>query len=289
MDKYLEKLDPLPRASIAILGGTFLNDLLFGTEIIKGYSEVETPVGLSPRIYYGESIDVPFYYIHFHGEGKWLETWLALRDLGVTEAIGGATAGAINPLLKTGDFIVPSDFLDKNIDRVSNIPVEYLAHPSHAICRFNPPFDETLRKFLVEESRNVVREDPALGEINVFDGGVVLQSRFGRFETIAEIDAYRGEGGDLVTHNLTTEIVFARQLGIHFAALNLISNPAEGVAPWTLDSLTDVYRRLNPVTWKILERVLPRIAAIPDDQVRTLAGQREHPPLSYLAAIAEDS
>ncbi len=288
MDDHLKKISPFPAAKIAVLGGTFLNDLLFGTDILKGYTEVKTPAGTSPRIYYGESTEIPFYYVHFHGEGKWLETWIALRDLGVTEAIGGATAGGINQLLKTGDFIIPSDFLDKNIDRVSNVPVEYLADPRHALCRFNPPFDETLRKLLLEETRSVIRGDTTLPDINVIDGGVVLQSRFGRFETVAEIDGYRREGADLVTHNLTTEIVFARQLGIHFAALNVISNPAEGVAPWTLDSLTDVYRRLNPVSWKILEGLLPRIAAIPTDQERTLVGQREHPPLSYLDAITDE-
>lgn len=88
-----------------------------------------------------------------------------------------------------------------------------------------------LRSFLVDETRTVIRENSELSDINVIDGGVVLQSRFGRFETVAEINAYRGEGADLITHNLTTEIVFAKQLGIHFAALNIISNPAEGVAP----------------------------------------------------------
>ncbi len=288
MDKHLKVLSPFPSAKIAVLGGTFINDLLFGTEILLGYTEVETPLGLSPRIYYGESTEIPFYYVHFHGEGKWLETWIALRDLGVTEAIGGATAGGINPLLKTGDFIIPNDFLDKNIDRTSNIPVEHLADPRHALCRFNPPFDETLRKLLLAETRYVIRNEAALTDVNVVDGGVVLQSRFGRFETVAEIDGYRREGADLVTPNLTTEIVFARQLGIHFAALNIISNPAEGVAPWTLDSLTEVYKRLNPISWTILERLLPKIAKIPSDQERTLTGQREHPPLSYLDAIKDD-
>ncbi|MDG2169098.1 MAG: hypothetical protein P8L44_14365 [Opitutales bacterium] len=282
MDTHLNELSPLPPAKIAILGGTFLNDYLFGTDLMQGYSIVNTSVGSSPKIYYGESGNVPFYYVHFHGEGKWLETWLALRDLGVKEAIGGATAGGISPLLKTRDYVIPVDFMDKNVDRVSNIPEEYLEDPSHALCRFTPPYDETLRSFLVEETRSVIRSNPELNDINVVDGGRLLQSRFGRFETVAEIEAYRSQGADLITHNLTTEVVFAKQLGIHYAWMNIISNPAEGVAPWTFESLADVYLHLNPVTWQILERVLPRIAAIPEDAPRTIDTQREHPPLSYL-------
>lgn len=279
----LPELAELPPAKIAILGGTFLNDYLFGTSILSGQAVVKTAAGLSPTIYYGNSDGVPFYYVHFHGEGKWLETWLALRDLGVTNALGGATAGGINPLLNVRDFLVPDDFLDKNTDRLANVPVEHLADPSHALCRFVPPFDETLRGLLIEESRAVIRGDAELSDINVFDKGVVLQSRFGRFETVAEIAAYRAQGADVVTHNLTTEVVFAKQLGIHFAALHIISNPAEGVAPWAFASLEDIYLQLNPVAWRIVERVLPKIDAIPPDQSRTLDGQREHPPLSYLA------
>lgn len=283
MDIDVPELTEAPAATIAVLGGTHLNDYLAATDCLAGYVVVETAAGSSPRVYCGNSQGTPFFYVHFHGEGKWLETWLALRDLGVTEALGGATAGGINALLKPRDFVIPSDFLDKNTDRIANVPVEHLADPSHALCRFVPPFDETLRELLIEESQAVIREQPGLADINLFPSGVVLQSRFGRFESVAEIAAYRTQGADLVTHNLTTEIVFAKQLGIHYAALHIVSNPAEGVAPWSFDSLSDIYRDLNPVTWQILERVLPRIAAIPPDRQRTLDGQREHPPLSYMA------
>lgn len=285
MNDQLPELKKLPSATIAVVGGTHLNDYLAVTNCLAGYAVVETAAGLSPKIYFGECAGVPFYYVHFHGEGKWLETWLALRDLGVTDALGGATAGGINPLLKPRDFVIPSDFLDKNIDRIANVPVEYLANPSHALCRFVPAFDETLRALLIEESRAVIREQPDLSDINVFAEGVVLQSRFGRFETVAEINAYRLQGADVVTHNLTTEIVFAKQLGIHYAALHVVSNPAEGVAPWSFESLSDIYLQLNPVTWQILERVLPRISTISPTTIRTLDGQREHPPLSYVDLV----
>lgn len=58
-------------------------------------------------------------------------------------------------------------------------------------------------------------------------------------------------GGDLVTHNVGTEAVYARQMGIHFAALQSISNPAEGVRPFTIaEEMSDgarISRRAVPV------------------------------------------
>lgn len=279
--------EALPEAKIAVVGGTHLNDYIFTTGLLEGSGVIETAAGASPEIHFGKVGEVPFYYIHFHGEGKWLETWIALRDLGVTDVIGGATAGGITRLLNVGDILIPDDFLDRNIDRMDRIPEEHLADPSHALCRFTPPCDKTLRDILIEETRSVVGSDADYSGINVFDRGTVIQSRFGRFESAAEIAEYAKSGADVVTHNLVTEIIFAKQLGIHFAAMHVVSNPAEGVAPWTFESLSDVYLKLNPMCWKTIEAAIPRIAAIPEDAVRTLDGQREHPPLSYREALAK--
>ena len=72
-------VDDFPKAKIAVVGGTFMNDaLLKKRELIKGSFTVKTKVGVSPTIYACESAGIPFYYIHGHGEGKWVETWAAL-------------------------------------------------------------------------------------------------------------------------------------------------------------------------------------------------------------------
>lgn len=275
----------IPKAQIAVVGGTHLNDYIFTTDLLEVSFVVQTGAGESPQIHFGRVGETPFYYVHFHGEGKWLETWLALRDLGVTEVIGGATTGGISRLLNVGDILIPDDFIDRNVDRIDRIPGQYLADPSHALCRFTPPCDASLRKILIEEAWAAVRSDEAFCRTNIIERGTVIQSRFGRFETKAEIAEYAKLGADVVTHNLVTEMIFAKQLGIHFAAMHVVSNPAEGVAPWSFDSLADVYLKLNPMCWKAIEAAIPRIAAIAKDEPRTLDSQREHPPLSYRDAL----
>ena len=60
----------------------------------------------------------------------------------------------------------------------------------------------------------------------------------------AEIRMMRGMGADMVSHNVVTEAIYARQLGMHFAVLNSVSNPATGVKPYTYEDMQDSVARI---------------------------------------------
>ncbi|KAF0094653.1 MAG: 5'-methylthioadenosine phosphorylase [Puniceicoccaceae bacterium 5H] len=279
-------LDQLPlieapdKVCIALIGGTHLNDAIERDGGLEGRFTVETPEGTSPPFYLGQYEEVPYIYVHFHGDNQWLQTWLGLHQLGVRNVLTGATAGGIHPAYRLFDLVVPDDFGDLNIDRPTGIPLQYLEGPTFAFPRFTPPMDATLRQILIEEARKTVRARRELDDISIHPVGSVWQARGGRFETASEIRALRQQGADLVTLNVATEITYARQLGLHLACLNVISNPAEGVGDWTWDTIRQVYRRLNPICTEIMLRCLPRIAAIPADAPRSGDTLREHPPFT---------
>lgn len=268
-----------PKARIAIIGGTFLNDILLDSGWLKSEFTIETKVGRSPVIHYGEVDGVAFYYVDGHGRGKWLETWVALHDLGVKEAIGGATAGGINRAMKTRDFVVPHDVIDFNTDRPKMIPPGSLGESGFVLARLTPAVDPLIHAILVEETRAVVRPERGLDDINIHNQGVVVQAAGGRFESAAEIAYFKQIGGDVVTMNVGTEISYARQVGINYACLIIVSNPAEGIAPWGWDSLTGVYEKLNPVALAIVRRSLPRLANLPSVG-RVGDGLRVHPEMT---------
>ncbi|HEY5752129.1 MAG TPA: hypothetical protein VIT21_03180 [Chthoniobacterales bacterium] len=269
----------VPKAKIAIIGGTYLNDILLDSGLLKKKFTIETKVGTSPTIHYGESDGVPFYYVHGHGEGKWLPTWVALHDLGVKEAVGGATAGGINTLMTTYDFVVPDDLIDFNTDRPKMIPPGTLSETGIILARLTPPMDPLIRDILIEETRKIIRADRAFDDINIHEKGVIIQAAGGRFETAAEIHYFRQIGGDLVTMSVGSEISYARQAGVNYACLVIISNPAEGIAPWSFDSLPKVYERLNPVSLAVLRAALPRLAELPAEG-RVGDGLRIHPEMT---------
>lgn len=274
-------VNDFPKAKIAVVGGTFINDaLLKKPGLVKGHFTVKTKVGESPKIYYGEVAGIPFYYVHAHGEGKWLETWAALYDLGVRDAIGGATAGGINPAMKLYDYVVPHDFIDLNIDRPLSMPqIVYHDPKSIPLPRYVPAMDPLLRDILIEETRKAVRAKHDYDDIQLHEQGIVVQARGGRFETASEIRMFRQWGGDVVTMNVGSEMAYARMMGINYAALLAISNPAEGVGEWDWETIKKVYPRLNPLSLNIVLAAIPRIAAI-GDQPRVGDGLRMHPEMT---------
>ena len=209
----------------------------------------------------------------------------SLKEMDVQEVVTGASAGGVNRAMRQSDYVIPDDFIDQNIDRPPALPVKYLDGPSFAFPRFVPALDETLREILIDSSRSTLRAKRELDDVSLHPVGCVCQARGGRFESISEIQALRQQGADLVTHNVVTEFIYARQLGIHCAALMLISNPAEGIRPWSWKDLHQTYQRLNPVSVEILRDALPKIAAIPPQQPRTQDPLREHPPLSYKGSL----
>lgn len=276
------KLTPLaeaPAARVAILGGTFLNDALLDSGLLTAKFRVATAAGPSPEIHFGTHAGVPFYYVHAHGYPDFVSTWLALHHLGVKEAIGGATAGGINVAMKTYDFVVPHDVIDFNSDRPKMLPYGSLKDKGLVLARVTPAVDPLLVRILIEETRAVIRPDRAFDEINIHERGVVLQAAGGRFESAAEILHFRQIGGDLVTMNVGTEISYARQAGINYATLCIISNPAEGLGAWGWDSLPAVYKRLNPVSLAIVKRALVRAAKLPAEG-RVGDGLRIHPEMT---------
>lgn len=201
-----------PKARIAILGGTFLNDIIFHRDgLIQSEFTIDTKVGKSPTIYYAEHNGIPFYYIHAHGQGKWLDT--------------------------------------------------------------------DIRAILLEQTRKAILDNPDYEDISIHDGGTVLQSRGGRFETVAEVEMMARMGGDLVTMNIASEMAYSRMLGINYAAIGVISNPAEGRADWDFSLMEELYPRVNPLSLDIVLASLPAIAKL-QGKPRVSDGLINHPEMT---------
>ncbi len=259
---------------VAVVGGTsFGEPASFGKGLVEeeGDLTVQTAAGESPPIYRMRFKGVPFYYVRMHGSEArvageppgwhFVKTWLALYELGVRVAFGGATGGSINTGYDFDDLVVVDDLIVVGNQRPQSI-LRAVADRDEVIAArgrdffatFDRPFCPQIRDLLIE-----VAEQQYSGRVH--RTATMVQDDPGRFETPAEIRMMRTWGADFVTHNVGTEAVYARQLGIRFAVLNSVSNPAMGVRPFDYEDMRDAVARITAGAVPI---VLESVARVPN-------------------------
>jgi hypothetical protein len=118
---------------------------------------------------------------------------------------------------------------------------------------------------------------------SVHDHGVVC-SAWGRFETAHEIKAFAGMGAHVVGHTLAYESPVFRKAGVRLAALNIVSNYAEGEAQWVgerPESMHDFYAEcphfVGPVMVDALRSIMESGVEAPDSSIYYLSGLGQLP------------
>ncbi len=251
--------------TIAVVhGATFGEAASFGKGLVEfeGTFVVETEIGTSPPFTRMRYRGVPFYFVRGHlpeppgvdhppGWEK-IKTWTALHQLGVTHIFGGDVCGSINKDYGFDDLVVVDDFILKDNQRPPSVlQAAGISRPG-IFPDFQVPFCPDLRRLYIEDAKEAYHG-------RVYSTGVIVQDDPGRFETPAEIRYLRLIGGDLVSHNVVTEAVYARQLGMHFALLNSVSNPAVGVEPFTFSDMQKSVQRIARGTVPILLECIARM------------------------------
>lgn len=256
--------------TIAVVGGTtFGSPLEFAAGLAEdeGSFSFETKAGPGPTIYRKRYRDVPFYYIPLYGlldkrAGEpdavyHIRAWTALYELGVTHAIGGATAGGIDPELDFDDIVFIDDFIEWRAER----PNDVLAASGHSrpgiFPNFEIPLSPSIRALLIDEAHKQKQVKGYQGKIR--ESGTFVQFAPGRFESPAEIRAMRALGGQLTSMNQATCIIYARQFGIRYGSICSISNPAVGVRPFTFEQMQTSVQKIAAFTIPVVLETISRI------------------------------
>lgn len=253
---------------IAVVGGTSFGSpekFAVGLAQAEGDFQFETKAGPSPRIYRLRYKGVPFYYIRIYGmetrqPGEpehvyHVRTWTALHELGVTHVLSGASSGGIRPEMDFDDIVILDDFLEwrfsRPVDLLETVGIE---RPGY-FANFSVPFSPSLNRLLIDEARK--RAPGYTGKI--WERGNFAQFAPGRFETPAEVQAMARAGADLTSMNQATCAIYARQLGIRFASISSIANPASGVRPFTFKQMQDSVQRIAAFAIPVVLEVIARI------------------------------
>ncbi len=210
--------------TLAVIGGTGLAALAVeGGEPLSRQTPWGEPSGSITR---GELAGVPVLFLDRHGPGQripphrinYRANMAALREAGASAVVAVNSVGGITPGLVAGQLAVPDQLIDYTWGRAHTYSDGVDTPLNHV--DFTWPYDEDLRQKLLAAGTD-------LG-LNPMDGGVYAATQGPRLETAAEIRRLERDGCDLVGMTGMPEAALARELGLPYACLALVANPAAG-------------------------------------------------------------
>ncbi len=212
---------------LAIIGGSGLTQLA-NLNVIRR-EVVRTPYGEpSGALTFGQLCEHPVVFLARHGYGHTIpphrvnyqaNLW-ALKEAGAEMIISVASVGGIRADLCPGTLVVPDQIIDYTWGRKSSFH-EGTDEPVVHID-FTEPYDAVVRA-------RILATAAAAGE-KIFDGAVYAATQGPRLETAAEINRLERDGADVVGMTGMPEAALARELGIPYAAINVVANYAAGRA-----------------------------------------------------------
>lgn len=252
-----------PTAEIAVIGGSGF------------YSFLADPVEVAVTTPYGEPSGVvtvgqvggrrvaflprhgPHHTVPPHQLNSRANLW-ALRSLGVTRVVAPAAVGSLRPDLHPGDFVV----LDQLVDRTSGRADTYLDGPQVDHLAFADPYCPELSDVLR-------RAGSARADTTVHPTGTVVVIQGPRFSTRAESRWFRSAGWDVVNMTQYPEAILARELGLCYAGLALVTDYDTGAAhdasgdAVTMEAVMAVLADNVERTRALLADVIPQVPPFP--------------------------
>lgn len=243
----------------AIIGGTGLTHLA-NLEVSRR-EVVRTPYGEpSSALVFGRIAGRDVVFLARHGHGHTIppqgvnyraNLW-ALHHIGVAHIVAVASVGGIRADLIPGTLALPDQVIDYTSGRDGTF---FDGHDRQVIhVDFTHPYTESLRV--------ACRSAAQAAAVPMLWGGVYAAVSGPRLETAAEINRLERDGADMVGMTGMPEAALARELGLHYAAIAVVSNFAAGRG----DSAQRIsHEQINAV----LEPALLRVRSVIEKWVST--------------------
>ncbi len=210
---------------IALIGGSGLTQI--PDLVVEDRRAVDTPYGLpSAEIVVGRLFSNSIFFLPRHGRIHSIpphrinyraNLW-ALQQLGATHIVALATVGGINAQYQCGGLVLPDQIIDYTWGREHTFYDSDRSQLQH--IEFAYPYSQPLRNSLLHAAKSA--------GVTLVDGGTYAATQGPRLESAAEIDRLENDGADIVGMTGMPETALARELGLQYACLALVVNPAAG-------------------------------------------------------------
>ncbi|WP_405457813.1 S-methyl-5'-thioadenosine phosphorylase [Streptomyces sp. NBC_00101] len=257
------------RAEIGVIGGSgfysFLDDV---TEV-----RVETPYGQpSDSVYLGEIAGRRVAFLPRHGRGHHLpphrinyraNLW-ALRSLGVSQVLGPCAVGGLRPEYGPGTLLVPDQLVDRTKARTQTYydgePLPDGTVPNVVHLAFADPYCPKGRAAALAAARGRGWE--------AVDGGTLVVVEGPRFSTRAESRWHAAMGWSVVGMTGHPEAVLARELGLCYSTLTLVTDLDAGAEAGEGVSHEEVLRVFAENVDRLRSVLFDAVAALPSAEDR---------------------
>jgi 5'-methylthioadenosine phosphorylase len=227
------------RAEIGIFGGSGFYSFLPDVEEVNVHTPYGPPsdkialatlegkrVAFLPR--HGRDHSVPAHAVNFRAN-----IW-ALKELGVREILAPCSCGSLQQHIHPGDFVI----LDQFIDRTRGRRDTFFDGPETHHIGAAEPYCARLREQAIRLSREQ--------GITVHEQGTMVVIQGPRFSTRAESAWFTREGWDVVGMTQYPEAILARELGICYTGVALVTDYDTGIAqgrePVSIEEVFRVFR-----------------------------------------------
>lgn len=250
------KGDTMPAADFAIIGGTGVYEpdrLEEAVEYVLStpYGETACAIGEheGKRVAFmrrhGKGHSVPPHQVNYRAN-----IW-ALRDLGVTRILATAAVGSLRLSLPPGTLVAVDQFIDFTKSRPLTF-FEGEAPVTHT--DMTDPYCREVRAHLTAVASG---QDVALVQ-----GGTYVCTEGPRFETPAEIRMFAQLGGDVVGMTSVPEAPLAKELGMCYATVAMVTNFCAGISgqPLTHREVLDEMAKSGHLLRQVLFAAIAAIA-----------------------------
>jgi len=205
------------KADIGVFGGSGFYSFL---EDIKEIS-IETPYGPpSDKIALAAMKDKRVAFLPRHGKDHSLPPHkinyraniYAMKKLGVTRILGPCASGSLKPEIKPGDFVICDQFVNRTWGRKDT----FYDGPITTHIGGAEPYCSELRSIAIEKARE--------NQLPVHEKGTIVVIQGPRFSTKAESREFSQHGWDVVNMTQYPEAILARELGICYANITLVTD-----------------------------------------------------------------
>ncbi|MHC0432530.1 S-methyl-5'-thioadenosine phosphorylase [Streptomyces sp. O3] len=256
-------------ADIGVIGGSgfysFLEDV---TEI-----QVDTPYGApSDSLFLGELAGRRVAFLPRHGRGHHLpphrinyraNLW-ALRSLGVRQVLGPCAVGGLRPEYGPGTLLVPDQLVDRTKARTQTYfdgePLPDGTVPNVVHTSFADPYCPEGRRAALKAARARSWEP--------VDGGTMVVIEGPRFSSRAESQWHSAMGWSVVGMTGHPEAVLARELGLCYTSMALVTDLDAGTETGEGVSHTEVLRVFGENVGRLREVLFDVVGALPPTEER---------------------